>query len=514
MKNREAFSNNEIQISKEKLKKLQDIMDDLNLSWKSVRWMMDAINFSRTKEQSSGIDVKTILQCYNSKNQHELKTFTQPSFQPTGFKMTSPIRGSWSGNIQSYAIKNTDIFMASEHSKSEQVLNSEARVSNLKPSNAFSSQTSEHSSGEKSNFVIPRLPSSKSEDTLVVVRNKATTTSSNVRKRATTINTQALPDPMELAHNSKTNGLTVHRINNSEFTTETYENSPSIKIEQSPGKNRLRVSHHPKDGKLKDFKKFTFEPAEESTLVTFLKPTLTAIQNESQHSFKDPLLIVEDEAIEMISSPFRKAPFEHRSNNGKHEHGKASAVKFIRSNIFSKNVQSVCQDAEIEPNDWRTLDLFEKVKDTNEASAYSPTQSDFEIEETLVEREYANHASVVENSGTILHVIAAYQTGFPYGSSLKLKCQKKTTAKEVIELVVKQLNMAVVMKGKEGPIYNADKLDDFCLVAVIGARERCLRPDFKPLDLQNPWKKGKLFVRMKHDLLAAIEHSNRESFSI
>ena len=55
MKNREAFSNNEIQISKEKLKKLQDIMDDLNLSWKSVRWMMDAINFSRTKEQSSGI---------------------------------------------------------------------------------------------------------------------------------------------------------------------------------------------------------------------------------------------------------------------------------------------------------------------------------------------------------------------------------------------------------------------------------------------------------------------------
>lgn len=74
--------------------------------------------------------------------------------------------------------------------------------------------------------------------------------------------------------------------------------------------------------------------------------------------------------------------------------------------------------------------------------------------------------------------------------------------------------MAVIMKGKEGPIYEAEKLEDFCLVAVIGARERCLRPDFRPLDLQNPWKKGKLFVRLKHDLLAAIEHSNRETFSI
>lgn len=117
-------------------------------------------------------------------------------------------------------------------------------------------------------------------------------------------------------------------------------------------------------------------------------------------------------------------------------------------------------------------------------------------------------------SSSILHVIAAYQTGLGLGTSLKLKCQQKTTAKEVIELVVKQLNMAVIMKGKEGPIYDADKLDDFCLVAVIGARERCLRPDFRPLDLQNPWKKGKLFVRLKHDLLAAIEHSNRETFSI
>ena len=111
----------------------------------------------------------------------------------------------------------------------------------------------------------------------------------------------------------------------------------------------------------------------------------------------------------------------------------------------------------------------------------------------------------------ILQVFAAYETGLASGTSVKLNVTHTTSAREVIDLVIKQLNMAVILKGKDGPIYENDRLKNFCLVAVIGNRERCLRDDFKPLNLQNPWKKGKLFVRMKNDLLAAIEHISRHS---
>ncbi|XP_053593619.1 uncharacterized protein LOC103569726 isoform X1 [Microplitis demolitor] len=109
----------------------------------------------------------------------------------------------------------------------------------------------------------------------------------------------------------------------------------------------------------------------------------------------------------------------------------------------------------------------------------------------------------------ILQVYVAYETGLASGTSLKLHVTPRTTAREVVDLVVKQLNMAVVLKGQEGPIYTADELPNFCLVAVIGARERCLRDDFKPLQLQNPWKKGRLYVRQKQDVLAALEHSSK-----
>ncbi|XP_024940813.1 uncharacterized protein LOC107267862 isoform X3 [Cephus cinctus] len=111
----------------------------------------------------------------------------------------------------------------------------------------------------------------------------------------------------------------------------------------------------------------------------------------------------------------------------------------------------------------------------------------------------------------ILQVYAAYETGLASGTSLKLHVTPRTTAREVVDLVVKQLNMAVVLKGQEGPIYTADELPNFCLVAVIGARERCLRDDFKPLQLQNPWKKGRLYIRQKQDVLAALEHSSKHT---
>jgi len=111
----------------------------------------------------------------------------------------------------------------------------------------------------------------------------------------------------------------------------------------------------------------------------------------------------------------------------------------------------------------------------------------------------------------ILQVYAAYDTGLASGTSVKLTVTKDTTAREVIDLVIKQLNMAVILKGRDGPVYENDKLKNFCLVAVIGSRERCLRDDFKPLNLQNPWRSGKLFVRMKNDVLAALERINSSS---
>ncbi|XP_075725294.1 ankyrin repeat and fibronectin type III domain containing protein wide awake isoform X2 [Rhipicephalus microplus] len=99
---------------------------------------------------------------------------------------------------------------------------------------------------------------------------------------------------------------------------------------------------------------------------------------------------------------------------------------------------------------------------------------------------------------SVLRVYAAYESGLPPGTSIKLHVTPETTAREVVELVVRQLNTAVVAKGRTGPLYGDERLADFCLVAVVGSRERCLSADFQPLRLQNPWTKGRLFVRLRN----------------
>ena len=108
----------------------------------------------------------------------------------------------------------------------------------------------------------------------------------------------------------------------------------------------------------------------------------------------------------------------------------------------------------------------------------------------------------------VLRVYAAYDTGLARGTSVKLHVTPRTTSREVIHLVVQQLNKALLTKGRAEPLYTDEQLEDFCLVAVIGARERVLRDDYQPLQLQNPWTKGRLFVRLKTNLLAALEQGH------
>lgn len=77
-------------------------------------------------------------------------------------------------------------------------------------------------------------------------------------------------------------------------------------------------------------------------------------------------------------------------------------------------------------------------------------------------------------------------------------------------MVVQQLYKKCQDRGKSSYWHNLSdkKLKDLCLVAVIGGQEKCFRDDFKPLQLQNPWKRGKLYLRLRADAFAASATGN------
>lgn len=55
--------------------------------------------------------------------------------------------------------------------------------------------------------------------------------------------------------------------------------------------------------------------------------------------------------------------------------------------------------------------------------------------------------------------------------------------------------------------YSPEQLKHFGLVLVVDNREKWLQDDFCPLELQNPWLRGKLCVRIKEYSPLALKHS-------
>lgn len=210
---REAFSCTELQTAKERLTKLEDLQNNLNLVWKAERWLMDLIGFARDKDKagsSSGILLKYLLDKTPSKiyadstdgnceKDVNLK-IDLLQIPPRDGKMTktSPGRGSWPGpagngnhtnlhpefskSEQQLSIAPRQTSVSTLNLSGSQYLHSDAKYARKGSadsqytqssvmSNNFMSSNSQFdikSSGSHVSIGSPRLPPSRSEDTLVL----------------------------------------------------------------------------------------------------------------------------------------------------------------------------------------------------------------------------------------------------------------------------------------------------------------------------------------------------------
>ncbi|KAL0984354.1 hypothetical protein UPYG_G00140370 [Umbra pygmaea] len=120
-----------------------------------------------------------------------------------------------------------------------------------------------------------------------------------------------------------------------------------------------------------------------------------------------------------------------------------------------------------------------------------------------------------------LRVYPQYHTGLPKETSIKLRVTPGTSAREMIQLVVQEMNaVSRQLLGssssssndgggaeREQCVYSPEQLEHFGLVLVVDGREKWLQDDFCPLELQNPWLRGKLCVRIKEYSPLALKYS-------
>ncbi|XP_022210767.2 uncharacterized protein LOC111066446 isoform X2 [Drosophila obscura] len=459
---REAFSSSELQAAKERLATLQELSSSLTLVWKSVRWLMDVVAYARNKSAQPSLAMREILD-FAQMRQDELsgaggqsKQLLQLPVRESKFNKTGTGRGSWPGPGT-----NEDQAQAKpEHSKSEQNLGQTA----VTPVDAATSKQQQSQMQQEQQQQLLQVSTS----------GYAASTSSEVSLR-------------------KNSGDSM----SSTYTTRSFYSAVDSVSDGNSNSSAFALPPSRSDDTLADALRHSQAVAAQR------KRTSSNIG----HQTSTPLITVHSSS----SAPYLAgSSVSLRSGSGafatdlEHKPLKPAVKAASSANLREGGPYLKSTLAEL-----RAVGGEEPVASTSKASS---TKS---LSRQSSEEDSASCSSLnTEQAPGIIQVYTAYNTGLASGTSLKLHVTPKTTAREVINLVVKQLNMAVVLKGNNGPIYSADMLENFCLVAVIGARERCLRDDFKPLQLQNPWKKGRLYVRKKHELLAAIEHSNRKSHLI
>ncbi|XP_069961756.1 uncharacterized protein wake isoform X2 [Bactrocera oleae] len=509
---REAFSTSELQTAKERLAKLQELSANLNAVWKSVRWLMDVIAFARDKNAQSSEVMKDIL-AYGSdsdkcrEGRAVEKQLLQPPTRDAKYTKSSG-RGSWPGPGANSQGSSSNC-LAAEHSKSEQNLGRSA----ITPTSC-------------ANIIPTQQSTTKSQS------------SSDSRKTVSSAGTQQLLQVSMGGYTSSDVSLRKNSgdsITSSQYTTRSYYSGaesalgsnnelgqifaiPPSRSDDTLGLGSLDGTKHTHSAgthRKRTSSNITQHVTTPSSLATATHCSSSApyLPTGSNLSLKNSSSSDYDIKTSKISS---QSAIEH-CIGGK---VKAASSANLRDGALYLKTAHAAQPSGVKPINSEEASTAAASATTAKTASIKSLSRQSSEEDTASgsshTSEQATNAAALSSapSSGIIQVYTAYNTGLASGTSLKLHVTPKTTAREVINLVVKQLNMAAVLKGNNGPIYTADMLENFCLVAVIGARERCLRDDFKPLQLQNPWRKGRLYVRQKHELLAAIEHANRKSHLI
>lgn len=473
---REAFSQTEINNAKQKLTQVQSFQEQLDEAWKQLRWVKDAISFARDKT-NTGVSVATIVTSasFTSSRSHHSSFSSQrtsdnspPSSPPFQFHHSSSDSIHLGTDQNRYSKSEERTYPSHIRGMKKSSTAENVRVTPKAEVSFVKSKTSEclyHRNSYDSNMtplsdlidtcICPKstIPSSWlfSKSNLKLYRKDQPVARSECHLQDAIAPEGPLPRKTSAPPYLDTRNI--NQTQNSSLDS-TQSMQDAISLESISDISLLR--------RRKESITETKENALKIGVVSQRSPSLSCY--DLQYSFSPSINLEMQRAASSLS------------------HESEASLSSMTASLKSLSSTETEND---------TLSLLSRDSGRSENSEARNSAGEDGSRRT--------------EEKAIVQIFTAYESGLSSGASVKLQVTNKTTARDVIDMVVKELNRTVISKNKKGPTYGNDKLKNFCLVAVIDKRERCLRDDFKLLSIQDPWRRGKFYVRFKNDLLAAIE---------
>ena len=436
--NNQAFSSVELNEAKQRIGRLQDLEVQVDTTWRGSRWIMDVVSLARDRTVTAGVAVSSLIQQQHSSPLSSVNHSVTPTEVPED--LMTPLRHCNQQHQQQHRHQH-------QHQPQYQQLQSQqtTMTNGIRHPAADEDPTSAHPTK------LRLLTKAKSEHKLLVGRHLSSDAgqlrNNSQRSRSPVCTKCSVPldlpgyvsscescacsrfrfsQPMAnvpaavaaaaAAHGRLSGGqMAVDPVPRAAASAEIGKQySRSNETLPSPGpplaQNGTRKAISRSENQLHSLDFQPFLDAEESDNAAM------SLGGEAAHRVEPPPIAREEEAAN---------PPKLRRNGSQ---------KGLGSSMRSNSQESECSRRSHSSHTPSLTSLSSADGDPDSAESRSTRSGDAETCDPAA-------------SG-IIQVYAAYESGLANGTSVKLLVTARTTAREVVDLVVRQLNMAVVLKGK------------------------------------------------------------------
>ena len=442
---REAFSNDEINLTKQKLNSITKHQQKLEEIWKESRWILDVINNARDRVKITGVPLSYIYD-YTTIKKAQICSTTRVNFKTSTNNIKAPL----------YEYEYSVI-------KIEQEVPSKILECNTSSNNYMLDQ-SNISSGYHSDEITNQYYTN------------------DIRKRSNGNLISYQPQQQQQQY----------QYEQPYFSTTSYinlknNNNNQIKYQHNKPINNIKVNIPQQQQSVTS----SSSPSSSSSSITTSTYSNTNNQmNSSNHYYSPP-------------SPSSI--------------GETPSTSTLKPNTIqtpaNKNMENVYKNAKLIPQIY-----FDSVSDdiinygsSNNNNNHNDEYFDYN---KLTSNSTGSHSfsSLIIASRTI-PIRLAIDPNLHLQTMVQCTLKPDTTSLEIIQQVLKTISfISLSDKRLENDLKQFDttkcsspSTNVYCLVIILGSRERVLKDDYCLSQLKEPWINGKFYIRLINDSLAALK---------
>lgn len=105
-----------------------------------------------------------------------------------------------------------------------------------------------------------------------------------------------------------------------------------------------------------------------------------------------------------------------------------------------------------------------------------------------------------QNENSLTNEIVVHtdnELGLPPSTDVKINISRNTTVKQVLQQILKQINVITKLKGLTGPIVGQNNLENFSLIAEFGNERKVLKNDAYLESILKEYKNANIFIKHK-----------------